>query len=397
MYTSHMTPLHSAFKSLLSKLPIVALLLLLAVGVGMTTAQVSSWQPPTATPPNNDVTGMIDVSQTWQAKGGGPAIPGSLLDIDDITNQNDVFATRSLAVWHNTRVVDGSSYVLSLNGPKYVCSDNTGKLTTCMPQITIPENYTDYCTENPADCEDWVPAPGGSHGWDSLYACFIAGTQVTMADGSLKAIEAVKIGDVLEGETSDNTVLAFHRPPKSDGILYGFNGGAPFVTAEHPFMTTKGWKSINPEKTKREHIGIEVTKLEKGDELVTEHGTEKIEMITSKEVPQDTPLYNFVLSGDRTYYADGFLVHNKTPCWGNDGTFYPPCMDTSVNPYILNAAGQGSSIRPTACNNVGHAEISSPIPVYIPGCGGSYKYKGCYESDIMAPSQGVLACGNYHP
>ncbi len=156
--------------------------------------------------------------------------------------------------------------------------------------------------------------------------CFIADTQVTMADGSKKNIQDVQIGDVLKGETTNNTVLGYHQPTLDDGKLYGFNGDEAFVTAEHPFMTTEGWKSINPEKTKIEHIGLLVTQLEVGDELVTEQGTITVTSIESKDAPTTTKLYNFILDGDHTYYADGYLVHNKELC----NAQYPACPGNGI-------------------------------------------------------------------
>lgn len=143
--------------------------------------------------------------------------------------------------------------------------------------------------------------------------CFVADTQVDMADGTKKNIQDVKIGDVLKGETSNNTVLGFHRP-NLDGKVYSFNGGRYFVTEEHPFKTTDGWKSINPNKTRTENIGITVTELKVGDTLVTDHGLVKLTSIDGKVESPDTQLYNFKLTGDRTYYADGYLVHNKNVC-----------------------------------------------------------------------------------
>jgi hypothetical protein len=168
---------------------------------------------------------------------------------------------------------------------------------------------------------------GVNNGSSGYYAhCFIADTQVTMADGSKKNIQDVQIGDVLKGDTTDNTVLGYHQPTLDDGKLYGFNGGEAFVTAEHPFMTTKGWKSINPEKTKKEHIGISVTTLEIGDVLVTEKGFVTIKSIQSKDAPTTTKLYNFILDGDHTYYADGYLVHNKELC----NAQYPACPSNGI-------------------------------------------------------------------
>jgi hypothetical protein len=45
--------------------------------------------------------------------------------------------------------------------------------------------------------------------------------------------------------------------------------------------------------------------------LVKDNGYERIETIDYIDSDYNTQLYNFVLDGDHTYYADGYLVHNK--------------------------------------------------------------------------------------
>jgi len=158
------------------------------------------------------------------------------------------------------------------------------------------------------------PAPVCNSYYTPLVTCFTANTLVTMADGSKKDIQNVKIGDILKGESTDNTVLGFHQPKLEDKKLYSFNGGRYFVTAEHPFKTIDGWKSINPTLTDKENIGITVTELKVGDTLITEDGNVLLKTIDSKNDKVDTQLYNFKLDGDHTYYADGYLVHNKAYC-----------------------------------------------------------------------------------
>ncbi len=197
-------------------------------------------------------------------------------------------------------------------------STGTWQGTIPSTPIATPTIFTVTCTGTSSGAPTTLSATrfvGVNNATSGYYAhCFIADTQVTMADGSKKNIQDVQIGDVLKGETTNNTVLGYHQPTLDDGKLYGFNGGTAFVTAEHPFMTTEGWKSINPEKTKKEHIGISVTTLEIGDVLVTEKGLVTVKSIQSKDAPATTKLYNFILDGDHTYYADGYLVHNKEIC-----------------------------------------------------------------------------------
>lgn len=143
--------------------------------------------------------------------------------------------------------------------------------------------------------------------------CFVAGTQVHLADGSDIAIEDVDVGDKLLGQDgAENVVLELDQPELGQRKLYGFNNGKPFVTAEHPFMTSTGWKSIDPDATAIENADLEVDSLQSGDYLETSGSVMfGITKIDEHDGDPAMTLYNFKLSGNNTYYADGFLVHNK--------------------------------------------------------------------------------------
>lgn len=71
--------------------------------------------------------------------------------------------------------------------------------------------------------------------------CFIAGTQIRMADGTQKSIENIQIGDLVLGINDQchhviflDTELLNHR------LLYSINGSQPFFTSEHVFLTNNG-------------------------------------------------------------------------------------------------------------------------------------------------------------
>ena len=149
------------------------------------------------------------------------------------------------------------------------------------------------------------------------YSCFIAGTKVTMSDGTLKNIEDIIVGDKVKGHKNDNEVIKLDPTLLANRKLYSFNNNDHyFFTSEHPFMTEEGWKSVKPEKTK-ERDGIELYnqlegELKIGDKLVTDKGLIEITDIKSKEINKpDMPLYNFNVSNDNSYIADGYVVHNK--------------------------------------------------------------------------------------
>ena len=56
----------------------------------------------------------------------------------------------------------------------------------------------------------------------------------------------------------------------------------------------------------------EIGELRVGDTIIGHAGDDTvITSIETKEVPEDTPIYNFALDGDHEYFANDFLVHNK--------------------------------------------------------------------------------------
>ncbi len=115
---------------------------------------------------------------------------------------------------------------------------------------------------------------------------------------------------MIQGLKGANEVREILEVKHESGELYGFNGGEAFVTDSHPFMTTKGWKSLNPKMTNEENPQLNATMLEVGDELITRDGKVLITII-DKKATSIHKVYNLVVGGDNQYYADGYLVHNK--------------------------------------------------------------------------------------
>jgi hypothetical protein len=168
---------------------------------------------------------------------------------------------------------------------------------------------------------------------NTCYSCFIAGTRVAMADGFSRGIEDVRDGDFVLGAAGKaNRVIGIERPLLGARALYAFNGGRGFVTAEHPFATEAGWKSIDPSATARENALLPVGRLAVGDRMLTlssarilamaggmpgdESADIRLEPVRLNRLEQitrepDTQLYNLLLDGDHAYFADDFLVHNK--------------------------------------------------------------------------------------
>ena len=155
-----------------------------------------------------------------------------------------------------------------------------------------------------------------------------------MADGiTRKPIKDIVVGDQILGrDGNSNTVVEIETPMVGKRLVYGWNGLEPFVSEEHPMMTTEGWGAFNPTTLYETefHTFTEVIKEElkdvveivTGTELVTILGNQVIEDLVPSDVHEDTVIYNLLLDGDNTYYANNILVHNKCePGFAGDGSW----------------------------------------------------------------------------
>ncbi len=145
---------------------------------------------------------------------------------------------------------------------------------------------------------------------DGSWVCFKSGTLITMADGTLKPIQELQTGDRVLGESGINRVLQFFIRPYN-GPMYSINGSSNFVTEEHPFKTKDGWKVFNLESAKQMHPNFKFTKpLQTGDILIKENSEEEM-LLTYSSQTEEIMVYNLNVDGDSTYYANGYLVHNR--------------------------------------------------------------------------------------
>eukprot|EP01084_Bolivina_argentea_P034647 64142_1 len=155
-------------------------------------------------------------------------------------------------------------------------------------------------------------------GYCSESGCFIAGTNITMCDKTIKLIEQIVVGDMVKGKDGCVEVINLDPTFLGNRDLYSFNNNNYyFFTQEHPFWTKQGWKSLNPTKTKQQdgdYVYKQLTgKLQIGDQILMENGQFfKVNHIKNKTMNNHTlPLYNFEVSTGSSYFADGYCVHNK--------------------------------------------------------------------------------------
>jgi hypothetical protein len=96
----------------------------------------------------------------------------------------------------------------------------------------------------------------------------------------------------------------------------GLSVGEEFVTEDHPFLTSQGWKSFNPEMTNKlyPYLGeFNIGKLDLGDNLKSLNGDLiKVEKIKRVLADPNTQLYSLVVDGDKTYNVNDFIVLDDT-------------------------------------------------------------------------------------
>ena len=149
--------------------------------------------------------------------------------------------------------------------------------------------------------------------------CFVAGTPITMGDGTTKAIERIEIGDEVmnynfkDEEVQIGKVTTIDMPVHADIIEISFNSKTTKNTFDHPYWVVgKGWSSYKPEWTKKRY-DIESNQLEVGDKCLELRDGKLVEReitdITEDINPVQT--YSLEITTNHNYFANDVLVHNK--------------------------------------------------------------------------------------
>lgn len=185
------------------------------------------------------------------------------------------------------------------------------RTTACNPFCgAICYDKVELCT--PAG---WRTMTGTKRTGQDCCSCFVAGTKISMADGSLKSIEDVEVGDKVLGADSEvNTVKSLEGPIIGSRGTFIINDRVE-VTGEHPFLSAHGWRVPDLElfhaqrEAHQRYLDIEPSELNIGDILITGEGFETVESIEkSMERPQQEVVYDFIVDGSHTYLADGYVV-----------------------------------------------------------------------------------------
>lgn len=197
-----------------------------------------------------------------------------------------------------------------------------GRVVSC-PPVGVAQGHRFKATFH---CWDGAWSQAGAYfkfqNTSNKCSCFSAATFVTMADGSHLLITQVKVGDLVRAANGEiNRVVALDRAVLNEvaGQFYmRINDELEtWVTNNHPILTTEGWKALQVPMGELEAIDQlqgRLGQLRVGDEMILEDGqTLKVTSLQTVIKNRSERLYNLVVDGDHTFFANGVAVHGYVP------------------------------------------------------------------------------------
>lgn len=152
------------------------------------------------------------------------------------------------------------------------------------------------------------------------FACFVAGTLIQMADGTVKVVEKIQVGDVVSSinvtsmKVESDTVVRIVSPMHDDMVEIRSPYQSNINTVDHPyFVKNKGWSSVYPEATTSKY-NLDCSLLEVGDTIYYLVNNQLLTVPVEEITLLDTTAiqtYNFNVKRNSNYIANGMLVHNK--------------------------------------------------------------------------------------
>ncbi|MYS47776.1 hypothetical protein GTY23_42735, partial [Streptomyces sp. SID5998] len=197
------------------------------------------------------------------------------------------------------------------------CAENPtlGKCTLAVAGV-LPIGKLKLLKKAADGVEDLAKASRAAKAAEKCFQCFLAGTDVLMADGSTRKIESVRVGDSvlatdpLTGLTGPRRVtdrIVTEHDKRFDELTLHTRNGSEHLTAtdEHPFWSpsSRSW--------------VEARNLRTGATLRTVDGS-TVDVLNNRSFEKSARTYNLSVAELHTYYVMAgrtpVLVHNSEVC-----------------------------------------------------------------------------------
>jgi len=146
--------------------------------------------------------------------------------------------------------------------------------------------------------------------------CVVPGTPILMADGSIRSIEDIGVGDFVAGlNGTANEVYGILVGTVGTRRLFSLNDLPHFITPEHPVLTQEGWKSFAPLQSEEILEIVPVSLLRVGDSILSTNGEVTLDQVTTVSAPYEMEVLTLQVRGDRTFNAHGLVVLAMGSYW----------------------------------------------------------------------------------
>lgn len=152
-------------------------------------------------------------------------------------------------------------------------------------------------------------------------SCFVAGTRIATPRGEVP-IEEVVVGQTVYAFDERNRKLVersvltvFHHAAARAGILALDAGRELKLTREHPVYRLRDARYVPAAELTENDEVLVLADEQTGGELLQNGGTLQPLRVAAPLAlkSDDEPVFNLHIEGEQNYFADGVLVHNKSP------------------------------------------------------------------------------------
>jgi hypothetical protein len=239
-------------------------------------------------------------------------------DLIEITTDNGEFLTATLG--HRIFTTNGWKNAGEL-GNGDILINNKGVEITVTNTKVVEGDVEVYHILNVGNDHTYFANDLLVHNFSGTISCFPAGTQITLSNGDTKNIEDIVVGDVVvsyneeSGIQEHKEVVKLQSPIHDDLVKYTFSNGSEITcTYDHPLyvndLTLSSYKS--EWTNERYDLPSVVSEIKVGDFVYPIDGDVNVEIISIEELPRvETQTYIFSVDGNRNFYANEILVHNK--------------------------------------------------------------------------------------